>query len=160
MQRIGWAPPEASNPVRKRNYRAIRLDSAAMGVVNAASIFMPVFIVRLGGSNLEVSLLTALPALAGFLLAIPIGTFLQARRNIVPWYAVSRGFAQLVYAATAIAVAIVAGRTSRWWSSWSCGASSRSRRRSGPSPSTSSWTAWPDRAAATTCSRCAGASWA
>ena len=106
MQRIGWAPPEASNPVRKRNYRAIRLDSAAMGVVNAASIFMPVFIVRLGGSNLEVSLLTALPALAGFLLAIPIGTFLQSRRNVVPWYAVSRGFAQLVYAATAIAVAI------------------------------------------------------
>ena len=107
MQRIGWAPPEASNPVRKRNYRAIRLDSAAMGVVNAASIFMPVFIVRLGGSNLEVSLLTALPALAGFLLAIPIGTFLQSRRNVVPWYSVSRGFAQLVYAATAMAVAIV-----------------------------------------------------
>jgi len=107
VQRIGWAPPEASNPVRKRNYRAIRLDSAAMGVVNAASIFMPVFIVRLGGSNLEVSLLTALPALAGFLLAIPIGTFLQSRRNVVPWYSVSRGFAQLVYAATAMAVAIV-----------------------------------------------------
>ena len=112
MQRIGWAPPEASNPVRKRNYRAIRLDSAAMGVVNAASIFMPVFIVRLGGTNLEVSLLTALPALAGFLLAIPIGTFLQSRRNVVPWYSVSRGFAQLVYAATAIAVAIVPSNVS------------------------------------------------
>jgi hypothetical protein len=107
VQRIGWAPPEASNPVRKRNYRAIRLDSAAMGAISAASIFMPVFIVRLGGTNLEVSLLTALPALAGFLLAIPIGTFLQSRRNVVPWYSRSRGFAQLVYAATAIAVAIV-----------------------------------------------------
>ncbi len=100
----------ASRPdptTRSRNYTAIQRESAAMGVVNAASVFLPVFLVRLGGTNLQVSLLTALPAITGFLLAIPIGSFLQARRNIVPWYAASRAVQFLVYGVTAIAVAIV-----------------------------------------------------
>jgi hypothetical protein len=100
------AAPEFSSAVRRRNYAAVQRESAAMGVVNAASIFFPVFLVRIGGTDLEVGLLTAIPAMTGFLLAIPIGTFLQARRNIVPWYSVSRGISQLVYVATAIAVAV------------------------------------------------------
>ena len=78
-----------------------------MGIVNAAGVFMPVFLVRIGGSNLEVSLLTAIPAMTGFLLAIPIGSYLQSRRNVVPWYSASRGLGQLVYALTAVAVALV-----------------------------------------------------
>jgi hypothetical protein len=78
-----------------------------MGIVNAAGIFFPVFLVRIGGTNLEIGLLTAIPALTGFLLAIPIGSFLQSRRNIVPWYSASRGIGQLVYVATAVAVAVV-----------------------------------------------------
>jgi hypothetical protein len=78
-----------------------------MGIVNAAGIFFPVFLVRIGGTNLEVGLLTAIPAITGFLLAIPIGSFLQSRRNIVPWYSASRGLAQMVYAASAVAVAVV-----------------------------------------------------
>jgi hypothetical protein len=101
------AAPEFADPTRRANYSAVQRESAAMGVVNAASIFFPVFLVRIGGTNLEVGLLTAIPALTGFLLAIPIGSFLQGRRNIVPWYAYSRGLAQLVYAATALAVALV-----------------------------------------------------
>ena len=106
MHLVGWAAPEASNPVRKHNYKVIQYDSLAMGVVNAASVFMPVFLVRLGGSDLQVGLLTALPALTAFLFAIPIASFLQRRHNVVPWYARSRGSAQLVYAATAVAVAV------------------------------------------------------
>ncbi len=97
--------PEFADPVRRANYSAVQRESAAMGIVNAAGIFLPVFLVRIGGTNLEVGLLTAIPALTGFLLAIPIGSFLQSRRNIVPWYSYSRGIAQLVYAATALAVA-------------------------------------------------------
>ena len=108
MHLMGWAPPEASNPIRKHNYRVIRYDSFAMGVVNAASVFLPVFIVRLGGSDLQVGLLTALPALAAFLFALPLASFLQRRRNVVPWYARTRGLSQLVYAAVAVAVAIAA----------------------------------------------------
>ena len=99
--------PEYANPVRRHNYSAVQRESAAMGITNAAGIFFPVFLVRIGGSNLEVGLLTAIPAMTGFLLAIPIGTFLQSRRNIVPWYSVSRGIGQLVYAATAVAVAVL-----------------------------------------------------
>ncbi len=82
-----------------------------MGIVNAAGIFFPVFLVRIGGTNLEVGLLTAIPAITGFLLAIPIGSFLQSRRNIVPWYSASRGLAQMVYAASAVAVAVVPSAT-------------------------------------------------
>ena len=78
-----------------------------MGIVGASGVFLPVFLVRLGGTNLEVGLLTALPAITGFILAIPIGSFLQARRNIIPWYTGSRGVQFLVYGLTAIAVAVV-----------------------------------------------------
>src|SRR5665213_1722319 len=92
---------------RRHDYAAVQRESAAMGVVNASAVFLPVFLVRLGGTNLDVSLLTALPAVAGFLLSIPIGSFLQTRRNIVPWYSASRGVQYLVYGAMAIAVAIV-----------------------------------------------------
>jgi len=99
--------PEYANPVRRHNYSAVQRESAAMGITNAAGIFFPVFLVRIGGSNLEVGLLTAIPAMTGFLLAIPIGTFLQSRRNIVPWYSVSRGIGQLVYALTAVAVVVL-----------------------------------------------------
>jgi hypothetical protein len=101
------AAPEFADPTRRANYSAVQRESAAMGIVNAAGIFFPVFLVRIGGTNLEVGLLTAIPAITGFLLAIPIGSFLQQRRNIVPWYSTSRGIAQLVYAATALAVALV-----------------------------------------------------
>ena len=103
-----WASaPEYANPVRRHNYAAVQRESAAMGITNAAGIFFPVFLVRIGGTNLEVGLLTAIPALTGFLLAIPIGTFLQSRRNIVPWYSVSRGIGQMVYAFTAVAVVLL-----------------------------------------------------
>ena len=40
-------------------------------------------------------------------MAIPIGSYLQSRRNVVPWYSASRGLGQLVYALTAVAVALV-----------------------------------------------------
>ena len=66
------------------NYRMMRGDSVAMGIISSVSPFLPVFLVRLGGSAFEVSLLTAIPAVSGFLLAIPVGQFLQGKRRIVP----------------------------------------------------------------------------
>ncbi|MBM4408433.1 MAG: MFS transporter [Chloroflexi bacterium] len=106
---LGWTPPPetASSAVRRHNYLSVQLESAAMGVANAAGIFLPVFLVRLGATNLEISLLTAIPALAGFLFSIPLGAYIQQRRNVVPWYSRSRGASQLVYAATAVAVVLV-----------------------------------------------------
>lgn len=89
------------------NYRMIRGDSVAMGVIASVSPFLPVLIVRLGGSAFDVSLLTAIPAVGGFLLAIPIGQFLQGRRKIVPWYSGSRMVAHLSYAIAAAILLLV-----------------------------------------------------
>ena len=99
----GVPRPAPSAAVQERNYAIVQRDSVAVGVVNASSTFLPVLIVRLGGSGLDVSLLTSLPAVAGFLLAIPTGRFLQGRRNIVPWYSRSRLIAQTGYALIALA---------------------------------------------------------
>ena len=82
----------------------MRGDSVAMGVISAATPFLPVLVVRLGGSAFEVSLLTAIPAISGFLLAIPLGQFLQGKPQIVPWYSGSRMVAHLSYAVGAVVI--------------------------------------------------------
>lgn len=93
--------------IRARNWRLVQLDSIFIGVVNASGTFVPVFLLRLGASANDVGLLTALPALTAFLLAIPFGRMLQGRRNIVPWYARLRLVAWSSYAAIAAAVAVL-----------------------------------------------------
>lgn len=103
LPRRGVAGPSAEI----HNYRMTHGDGVAMGVVNASVPFLPVFVARLGGSPLEVSLLTAIPAICGFLLAIPLGQFLQTRRSIVPWYARSRLLAHFAYGLAALAVFFV-----------------------------------------------------
>ncbi len=90
----------------RHNYRMMRGDSIAMGVINSVTPFLPVLVVRLGGSAFEVSLLTAIPAVGGVLLAIPIGQFLQGRRHIVPWYAGSRMIAHLSYGVVAVVLLV------------------------------------------------------
>jgi hypothetical protein len=93
--------------VRARNYRLVQLDSVFIGIVNASSTFLPVFLLRLGASANDVGLLTALPALAAFALAIPFGRWLQRRRNIVPWYSRLRLVAWSSYALMAGVAAIL-----------------------------------------------------
>ena len=88
------------------NHRMMRGDSIAMGVLASVTPFLAVFIVRLGGSAFDVSLLTAIPAVGGFLLAIPVGQFLQGKARIVPWYSGSRMIAHLSYAVAAVVVLI------------------------------------------------------
>ena len=93
--------------VQARNWRLVQVDSLFIGVVNASSTFLPVFLLRLGASGNDVGLLTALPALTAFLLAIPFGRMLQGRQNIVPWYARLRLVAWSSYAVIALAVAVL-----------------------------------------------------
>jgi hypothetical protein len=95
------APPTASEVERHNFHHAFR-ESALIGVINAAIAFLPVFIARLGGTNFQVSLVTSLPSLVGVLLAIPLGSFMQTRRNIMPWYARGRIGSQLSYALVAL----------------------------------------------------------
>lgn len=98
----GRTPPSTE----RHNYRMMRGDSIAMGVIGSVSPFLPVLIVRLGGSAFDVSLLTAIPAVGGFLLAIPVGAFLQSKRRIIPWYSGSRMVAHMSYAVAAVVLLV------------------------------------------------------
>ena len=107
-ERTGAGAPQARPtlpaPVIARNVRLIQRDAVAMGVVNSSAPFLPVLLLRLGGTTLQVSLLAALPAIAGFLFAIPLGRMLQRRRDVIPWYSSCRLLAQLSFAAMAVAI--------------------------------------------------------
>jgi hypothetical protein len=102
-------PLDIQSRTRARNWSLVQADSVFIGIVTAAGTFLPVFLLRLGASANDVGLLTALPALTAFALAIPFGRWLQGRRNIVPWYSRMRLLAWLSYAVMA-AVAVVLPR--------------------------------------------------
>lgn len=93
--------------VRARNWRLVQADSVFIGIVTASGTFLPVFLLRLGASGNDVGLLTALPALTAFVLAIPFGRWLQRRRNIVPWYSRLRLIAWSSYVVMAAAAALL-----------------------------------------------------
>ena len=80
------AAPAGTPPTQRKNFLNVQIDAIGVGLVSAASPFLPVFLTRLGATNFQVGLLTAMPAFAGLFLAIVIGRFLQSRRNIVPWF--------------------------------------------------------------------------
>ena len=78
-----------------------------MGIMGAASTFLPVFLVRLGGGALAIGILTTLPALGGLLFGVPLGRLMQRRGNVVRWYATSRFIVTWAYAGSAV-IALVA----------------------------------------------------
>ena len=65
------------------------------------------FLTRLGASNFQVGLLSSMPGVTGLLLAIIVGRFLQTRKNIVPWYSLSRLMVILCYALTGILTLVI-----------------------------------------------------
>jgi len=94
--------PVGLTEAQGKNFHNVQIDSVGVGLANAAAPFLPVFLTRLGASSFEVGLLTAMPALTGLLLAIPIGQFLQNQRKIVPWFSVARLGVVAAYAATGL----------------------------------------------------------
>ncbi|MEP6637755.1 MAG: hypothetical protein ABJC39_00270 [Chloroflexota bacterium] len=104
LARMRPGRPSGSDTIH--NAWIMRWDSIAMGVVNAASPYLPVLIARLGGTAFTISLLTSIPAVAGFTLAIPIGQFLQRRGHAVRWYSTARLISNLSYALIGLAVAL------------------------------------------------------
>lgn len=104
LSRLRPGRPSTSDALH--NARAMRWDSVAMGVVACASIYLPVLVARLGGSAIEIGLLTAIPAVAGFTLAIPIGQYLQRKAHVVRWYSTGRFIASLFYALIAVVVVL------------------------------------------------------
>ena len=100
-------PSVRPTPDQIRNYRLVQINSVFLGLVVAGGTFLPVLVVRLGASGTAVGLLTAIPALVAFTLAIPFGRWLQGRRNIVPWYSRLRLLAWLSYAMMGVASALL-----------------------------------------------------
>ena len=88
--------------VQKLNFRYVQIDAIGVSISNVAAPFLPVFLTRLGASNFQVGLLTSMPGITGFILAIVVGRFLQTRKNIVPWYSFSRLLVISCYAMTGL----------------------------------------------------------
>ncbi len=100
------APPDAT-PLQRRNFINVQIDGIGVGLASASAPFIPVFLARLGATNFQVGLLTAMPAVAGLLLSLAIGQFLQRQANVVPWYGRARFLAILAYAATGLVTILV-----------------------------------------------------
>lgn len=88
--------------VQRRNFLNVQIDAIGIGLASAAAPFLPVFLTRMGATNIQVGLLTSMPAVTGLFLAIFIGNFLQSRRNIVPWFSAARLMVVSSYALTGI----------------------------------------------------------
>lgn len=95
--------PEDTTRVQKQNFYYSQMDAVGIGLSATASSFLPVFLTRLGATSFQVGLLTVMPAIAGFLLSMAIGRFLQSRRNIIPWFSGARLWVVSSYALTGLA---------------------------------------------------------
>ena len=84
------------------NQRNVLIDGIGVGITAGVGSFLSVFLVRLGATPFQVGLLTAMPALTGMLLSIPVGEFLSRRPNIVPWFARSRFLVLSCYVLTGL----------------------------------------------------------
>src|SRR5215212_8881341 len=93
--------------VQKRNFRYVQIDAIGVSISNVAAPFLPVFLTRLGASNFQVGLLSSMPGMTGLVLALLVGRFLQTRRNVVPWYSLSRLMVILCYALTGLLTLLV-----------------------------------------------------
>jgi len=99
--------PESPTEVRKRNFRNVQIDAVGVGLATAAGPFLPVFLARLGATNFQVGLLSAMPGITGLVMAFVVGRFLQTRRHIVPWYSVARLMVLSCYALTGIVTMLI-----------------------------------------------------
>ncbi|MBL7199605.1 MAG: MFS transporter [Anaerolineae bacterium] len=81
--RIGrYRPSQLS--LEDRNILYFGIDTALQGLMMGGIFtFISVFVVRLGASNLVVSLITSLPAIVLMLSSIPAGQFIQQRRDLI-----------------------------------------------------------------------------
>lgn len=91
-----------SADVVKTNFRNVQIDAIGVGLANAASPFLPVFLTHLNATSFQVGLLSSMPAVTGLLLALPLGRFLQRQSNIIKWFSIARLIVVASYALTGI----------------------------------------------------------
>lgn len=99
--------PRVADPDVARNWAGTQREALNFGAMEGIVVFLPVLLTRLGASELQLGLLTALPNVAILLLAIPLGGWLQRRRNAVPWYAHGRLIGHLSYAVVGLALILM-----------------------------------------------------
>jgi len=80
----------------------VQLEGTGVALANAATPFLPVFLARLGASNFQVGLLSAMPAFTGLLLSVAVGGWLQSVRSVAPWYGRARFLSILAYGLTGL----------------------------------------------------------
>jgi len=80
----------------------VQIDAIGVGIANAASPFLPIFLTYLEASTFQVGLLSSMPAFTGLLLAIPLGRFLQRQENVVKWFSIARLIVIASYALTGL----------------------------------------------------------
>jgi hypothetical protein len=108
VRHFHWsAAPVGVNRVQKANFINVQLDAIGIGLANAAIPFLPVFLTKLGGSNFQIGLLTAMPAVTGLFLSIAVGGYLQNHRNLISWYSWSRLLSISGYTLTGLAAFFV-----------------------------------------------------
>lgn len=95
-------PSETLDSQVKTNFRNVQIDAIGVGLANAASPFLPVFLTHLNATTFQVGMLTSMPAMTGLALAIPLGRFLQKQPNIVKWFSIARLLVITCYALTGI----------------------------------------------------------
>lgn len=71
--------------VDDRNAWFLCLEIFWAAVMGSAATFNSAYVLRLGATNVEVSLLTSIPALLAVLVSIPAGWFLEQRCRRKPW---------------------------------------------------------------------------
>jgi hypothetical protein len=102
---IRWfTEPQSTRQIIRSNFINVQIDAVGVGLASTASPFLPVLLTRLGASTFQVSMLTFMPAVTGLILAIPLGQFLQTRRNIVPWFSFARLAVLSSYALTGLII--------------------------------------------------------
>jgi hypothetical protein len=99
--------PQTAPEINRLNFRNVQIDAIGVGLASTGAPFLPVLLTRLGANTLEVSMLTFMPALTGALLAIPLGNFLETRKNIVPWFSFARLAVLMSYGFTGLLVLLL-----------------------------------------------------
>lgn len=88
---VRWfGTPHITSDVSPQNFVNIQIDAVGVAIAQSASPFLPVFLARYSASDFQVGMLTWMPAVTGFLIALPLGWFLQRQSNIVRWFSFSR----------------------------------------------------------------------
>ncbi len=96
--------PQSAPEMDRTNFRNVQIDAIGVGLSAALAPFLPVLLTRLGASTFQISMLTFMPAVTGLILALPIGQFLETRKNIVPWFSFARLAVILSYGVTGLIV--------------------------------------------------------